>query len=321
MVILIGKHANDSRERKPFMGGTNLSSLESLFQKTDPCYHENIEVRWNYYENVFGDDLNRRKIHAKFAIFDEEIVMAGTSPLDKQSVYFSEELDVIIQNDEIAKQYMSAFQDFSNENRTDDKKCFNGVTKRDEFINYHVERLESFKVAIKRNIQKSVKNDNEFNSLWTTIEQAKSRRAVFKGIHDGMESAKKNNNSPLESVLRSTLEDFFSMTEKHQYIEAETVHFNLSPTYPLSWSIGLGVLCGAGLLISFFLMNHYEISVTNNSYDHWIEEVFNIHVDASRNRIAPTTPVTLVALPILFGVGIGLYRSWVKEKKINPAPL
>ncbi len=106
--IVMAKNMNDRNERLPFAGGTNQTGVQTLYNALDKNYL-NLEVRWVKDNNgsiIQGDLKNSNMLHARMVTVDEEIVLAGSSVMDQQSIYHSRESDVVIQSKKTAKLYL-----------------------------------------------------------------------------------------------------------------------------------------------------------------------------------------------------------------------
>lgn len=100
--IITGKHHNDSREL--LWGGTNFTSLANLTKKIEIECLKNLDIRWA--TNSDGDivkDEGKYTLHAKYVCIDDELIFIGSSPLDKQAMYYSREADIVFQDEKTAK--------------------------------------------------------------------------------------------------------------------------------------------------------------------------------------------------------------------------
>ncbi len=106
--IVMGKHHNDKSENK--YGGTNLQGMQSLVKMIDDNSMERLQIRWatdSKLELVRTEE--KFAIHTKYACIDDKIVVTGSSPLDRQSLYNSREADIIFENPEKAYEFNSKF--------------------------------------------------------------------------------------------------------------------------------------------------------------------------------------------------------------------
>lgn len=106
--IVMGKYHNDSGEGKPFLGGTNRQAIKQFFdalQKRNVQHFDRLNIRWAADNNVIVSEHDVTKcLHAKLVCVDDVVIM-GSSVLDKQSVYHSREGDACIQSPLVADQY------------------------------------------------------------------------------------------------------------------------------------------------------------------------------------------------------------------------
>lgn len=91
--ILIGKFHNDTAER--FFGGTNLERLSEIEKNITPENKWCFQLRW--VTNEAGDLVKhgeRHTMHGKFCMIDDRLLFMGSSPLDKQAMQCSREIDI-----------------------------------------------------------------------------------------------------------------------------------------------------------------------------------------------------------------------------------
>lgn len=104
--IVTGKHHNESMER--FWGGTNLEAIAAIMQKLTLDQQRNFNVKWAVTTNKrivnHGEPYT---IHAKFICIDDELVFAGSSPLDTQAMKYSREADIIFEDKHTARLFCS----------------------------------------------------------------------------------------------------------------------------------------------------------------------------------------------------------------------
>lgn len=106
--IITGKYHNQSNES--WLGGTNFESMAYLTSKTPLQYHRHLSIRWA--TNKSGDLVyhgDACAIHAKYVCIDDELVFTGSSPLDKQAMYYSREADIIFLHKATASSYNGKF--------------------------------------------------------------------------------------------------------------------------------------------------------------------------------------------------------------------
>lgn len=124
--IVIGKHMNDSSESNPFMGGTNYENINILLNKLyklgGKSLH-NVNIRFVADEGKAIPENHPNSLHAKFICIDNEVVIAGSSILDLQSIYHSREADICFQSQAVAKEY---------KNKLFDPVFFNGIDYFDD---------------------------------------------------------------------------------------------------------------------------------------------------------------------------------------------
>lgn len=107
--ILTGKNLNDSKEN--WWGGTNLDALAGkIVSKVLTDKLSCLSIRWatNDTERLVHDG-EIYTVHAKYVCIDKLVVFTGSSPLDKQAMYYSREADVIFADAETARLFDSKF--------------------------------------------------------------------------------------------------------------------------------------------------------------------------------------------------------------------
>lgn len=94
--IAMSKHKNDHTEK--FFGGTNESGVKRIDALIQPQNKKNFRVHWSVNPEttklVKADDSYT--MHGKFCMVDENILLMGSSPLDRQSMVCSREIDVCL---------------------------------------------------------------------------------------------------------------------------------------------------------------------------------------------------------------------------------
>ncbi|VVC74769.1 Cardiolipin synthase B [Aquicella siphonis] len=102
--ILTGKDLNDSKEY--WWGGTNLYALASIVRQVDTAHLPFLSIRWaTNDQNNLVHHGEKFTLHAKYACIDKLVVFAGSSPLDKQAMYYSREADIIFEDADAAAQF------------------------------------------------------------------------------------------------------------------------------------------------------------------------------------------------------------------------
>lgn len=98
--LVLGKFRNAQLEK--FFGGTNLDNIRALYAKVKPECQKHLRIRWvmNPKTNQVVLDGESYSTHAKFCMVDQQLLFMGSSPLDKQAMQCSREIDVVIQVDE-----------------------------------------------------------------------------------------------------------------------------------------------------------------------------------------------------------------------------
>lgn len=96
VLMLMGKHHNATFET--LWGGSNIKSMKLLDSKLLPEARKNFCLRWalnpTTHQPVKHSEPNG--IHAKFCCIDNELLLMGSSPLDKQSTHNSREADLVL---------------------------------------------------------------------------------------------------------------------------------------------------------------------------------------------------------------------------------
>ncbi len=93
--ISMGKHHNDGAER--LAGGINYDMMKRLYQMIGENNRHLLHVHWACNPET-GDIVQhgeRYAIHAKFAMIDDEVLLMGSSPLDRQGLVCSYEVDTV----------------------------------------------------------------------------------------------------------------------------------------------------------------------------------------------------------------------------------
>lgn len=108
--IITGRTHNDLAESLPFMGGTNQQALKKLVEyinKEDINHYSNLDIRfWADESGKVVEHHGKRTLHAKLVIVDD-VVIAGSSVIDKQSTLHSQEGDVCIESKTVAATYFN----------------------------------------------------------------------------------------------------------------------------------------------------------------------------------------------------------------------
>lgn len=107
--IVIGKYHNDLAESLPYMGGTNQQALQTLLTLLEKKgIRDFSKLNLRYSTNDKGEiekHHGQQTLHAKLIIIDD-VSIVGSSVLDKQSTLHSQEGDICIQSDNVAKKYL-----------------------------------------------------------------------------------------------------------------------------------------------------------------------------------------------------------------------
>ncbi|MGY0215972.1 phospholipase D-like domain-containing protein [Endozoicomonadaceae bacterium StTr2] len=97
--LLLSKRFNEQRESAMGAGGTNAEAVSKLFQL---CGHPNpnLDIRWYVppgdTEPVEENKPGEGASHAKFASFDDHMVVVGSANMDNQSWYYADETSLAI---------------------------------------------------------------------------------------------------------------------------------------------------------------------------------------------------------------------------------
>lgn len=103
--LTTGMYMNVVKESRPGMGGTNQDSINRIYAAIPLRLWERFDVRWACDEesnHLMGAD---KCMHAKVIIMDGDVVIAGSSPMDKQAMYHSSECDILFESSEIATRF------------------------------------------------------------------------------------------------------------------------------------------------------------------------------------------------------------------------
>ncbi len=103
--VSIAKHHNDTKE--VYWGGTNLKSLAKLVSLVGRRHRQYIKIHWA--TNLKGEVVRiheKEKLHGKFFCVDDSLVIMGSSPMDRQGLYYSREADVIFDDKLIASVFL-----------------------------------------------------------------------------------------------------------------------------------------------------------------------------------------------------------------------
>lgn len=106
--IILGKYHNDIAEA--FWGGTNFNTMTSIVNRIDFAHRQFLNIRWatNDKRQIVKHG-ERYTMHGKYACIDDAIVFVGSTPLDKQGIYFSRESDLIFEDQSQAKLFNKKF--------------------------------------------------------------------------------------------------------------------------------------------------------------------------------------------------------------------
>lgn len=98
--ITMTKHKNDYVER--FFGGTNEYSIKKIESLIKYQNKKNLRVHWsvNPQTKKLVHSNESYKMHGKFCMVDNEILLMGSSPLDRQAMVCSREIDVCLHIDQ-----------------------------------------------------------------------------------------------------------------------------------------------------------------------------------------------------------------------------
>jgi len=188
--ISLDKNMNDFSEAKQVAGGTNQQGIQSLY---DAIMHlpDNkkalLDVRWA--TNDEGDKLVKLKdtqhVHARMICIDDEIVFAGSSVLDKQSVYHSRECDVVMHSPVVATSYNEKIFNkiFSKAKKINDDPGNLILTTADKST---FKRLDSFLDKILDNIKILL------NTTVTNQKEQQSRKEQIKQLRLDLMLVKRN---------------------------------------------------------------------------------------------------------------------------------
>ncbi|MRI31832.1 hypothetical protein EOPP23_02330 [Endozoicomonas sp. OPT23] len=96
--LLLSKRFNEQRESSTGAGGTNAQAVETIRKLSSN--NPSIDIRWYVppgeteavEENKMGDGAS----HAKFASFDDQMAITGSTNMDNQSIYYADETSIAI---------------------------------------------------------------------------------------------------------------------------------------------------------------------------------------------------------------------------------
>ena len=96
--LLLSKRFNEQRESAIGAGGTNAQAVNTIRKLSGN--NGNIDIRWYVppgeteavEENKVGDGAS----HAKFACFDNQMAITGSTNMDNQSIYYADETSISI---------------------------------------------------------------------------------------------------------------------------------------------------------------------------------------------------------------------------------
>jgi phosphatidylserine/phosphatidylglycerophosphate/cardiolipin synthase-like enzyme len=83
-----------------------ISFLQSWARRN----HLNLQVHWFKSDPAQPFAIDEDKSHIKFMVIDEELVVLGSSNLDRASACTSGEVNIAISNADLAKQIVSTIQ-------------------------------------------------------------------------------------------------------------------------------------------------------------------------------------------------------------------
>ncbi len=95
--LVMGKHHNDQVEQ--FFGGTNLSNINYLDSLINKKHKSFLRIHWakNPKTNTLVLHGDEYTMHGKFCMVDKKLLLMGSSPLDKQAMQCSREIDAVMQ--------------------------------------------------------------------------------------------------------------------------------------------------------------------------------------------------------------------------------
>jgi len=228
--VITGKWHCDSRETKPFMGGTNQAAIARLFKFIKKQYWDNVRVHWaiDSQQRLLQDDSDPRLgadasttevVHGKMVLVDEKWVLTGSSPLDMQALYHSAECDVLIEDETIAKEYKRRFNEVFNVNRDAEwhpTQQLPGNNAQPYPINFDGELFARLQNTIVKHLQRkvlkrletktySIKKHSDYtnltnekiqdiNALITSVSTVQTRRELYQLLN---ESSKDSNDNKL----------------------------------------------------------------------------------------------------------------------------
>jgi hypothetical protein len=106
--IVMGKHHNDAREVK--WGGTNSEAVANLVRMIKRSQIHNLHIKWAVDgEKKLVTSEEKFVVHVKSGSIDDKLMYGGTSPLDKQAMYFSSEADIFFESEEKAREFNKKF--------------------------------------------------------------------------------------------------------------------------------------------------------------------------------------------------------------------
>lgn len=114
--IMTSRDFNRTSESLPTVGGTNEDNVNELFERLraagveNPC--ERVQVRW------FSEDGEKPvrgngggAAHAKYASFDDQVAIVGSTNMDRQSWYRSREVDIVVDDAATARAWDAVYED------------------------------------------------------------------------------------------------------------------------------------------------------------------------------------------------------------------
>ncbi len=91
--IIMGKYSNSKAEEK--IGGDNVRTVNFMMNQINESQKNNIKVSWVLNDENMHPEDNFYFFHGKYFSCDGEVCIFGSSPLDKQAMISSRELDIV----------------------------------------------------------------------------------------------------------------------------------------------------------------------------------------------------------------------------------
>ena len=94
--LVTGKYHNDKSER--YFGGKNLTCINQLSSLISPKNQKYLRVHWavDPHTGNLVQHGQQHIMHAKFCLIDDQFMYMGSSPLDKQAMQCSREIDTVL---------------------------------------------------------------------------------------------------------------------------------------------------------------------------------------------------------------------------------